>query len=135
MQVSFSARQIKHGKINWNGLILLYGPPGTGKTTLCLAVAQQISIRLRKTFSCCKLVEIDANSLFNKFFGESGKAVSKLFETVESLLEQATTFVCVFIDEVESIASVRQHSVNSTEPQDTLRVGAQFVSHEETMCF
>lgn len=122
--VSFSTRELqKSRQSSWKRLILLYGPPGTGKTTLCRALAQQISIRLGKTFPKSKLVEIDAHSLFSKYFSESGKAVGKVFSTISAMLdEEDDTFVCVFIDEIESLASTRQHSPNSSEPQDTLRV-------------
>lgn len=42
---------------------------------------------------------------------------------IESLLNaEAKTFVCVVIDEIESLASARQCSSSSSEPQDTLRV-------------
>ncbi len=119
----FSTRQRNYNVISWNRLILLYGPSGTGKTTLCRALAQQLSIRLGKRLPSCKLVEIDAHSLFSKYFSESGKAVSKLFGTIESMLdEEENTFVCIFIDEIESLASTREHSMKSNEPQDTLRV-------------
>ena len=36
--------------------------------------------------------------------------------------KEDNTFVCVFIDEIESLASTRQQPTNSSEPQDTLRV-------------
>ena len=47
--------------------------------------------------------------------------------------EEEGSFVCIFIDEIESLASTRQHSVNSKEPQDTLRVSAQTLSRMESM--
>lgn len=84
-----------------------------------------MSIRLRKTFPASKLIEIDAHSLFSKYFSESGKAVSKLFDMIETRLDaEPKTFVCVFIDEIESLASTRECSRNSSEPQDTLRVSS-----------
>lgn len=98
-------------------------PPGTGKTSLCRALAQQLSIRLKKTYPTCKLVEFDAHSLFSRYFGESGKLVTKLFGKIESMLNaQKNTFVVIFIDEVESLTSARQHLADSHEPRDALRV-------------
>ena len=125
--VSFSVRQLKHEFISWNRLILIFGPSGVGKTSLCRALAQQLSIRLSKKYATSKLIEIDVQSLFSKYFGESGKVVSKLFDMVEAILQQEPqTFVCVLIEEVEGLASTRQHSVTSHEPQDALRVSYDY---------
>ncbi|MCJ1450990.1 hypothetical protein MMC28_001324 [Mycoblastus sanguinarius] len=120
--ISFSGRQLHYQTVSWNRLILLYGLPGTGKTTLCRGLAQKLAIRLGKDFPEFKLVEFDAHSLFSKYFSESGKLVTKLFGMIESMLdEDENCFVCVFIDEVESLASTRQHSSITNEPQDSLR--------------
>ena len=130
--MSFTARQLKHQVASWNRLLLLYGPPGTGKSTLCKALAQQLSIRLGKQYSFFTLVEVDAQSIFSKYFSESGKAVSTLFDHIESLLaKEENTFVCIFIDEIESLASTRQHSIVSNEPQDSLRVGSSVLTYSE----
>lgn len=103
--------------------MLLYGPSGTGKTSLSRALAQQLSIRLNSQYPCTKLVEIDAHSLFSRYFGESGKLVGKIFGAIELMLDtEQDTFVCVFVDEVESLASARQHSTDTNEPRDSLRV-------------
>ena len=108
---------------SWCRVVLLYGPPGTGKTSLCRALAQQLSIRLGNTFHLCKLVEFDAHSMFSQYFGESGKVVNKLFAMIESMLdEDENTLICVFVDEIESLAGKRQYSGSSNEPQDFLRV-------------
>lgn len=121
--VSFSARQVISHMSGWNRLILVHGPPGTGKTSVCRALAQQLSIRLGNQYPFSKLVEFDAHSLFSKYFSESGKLVSKIFKMIESMLDaEEGTFVCIFIDEVESLASARQFSANNNEPRDALRV-------------
>lgn len=108
---------------SWSRIVLLHGPPGNGKTSLCRALAQQLSIRLSNTFPLCKLVEFDAHSMFSQYFGESGKIVNKLFAMIESMLDNdENTLICVFVDEIESLAGKRQHSGSSNEPQDSLRV-------------
>lgn len=121
--MSFSARQDTHSRTRWNRIVLLYGPSGTGKSSLSRALAQQLSIRLKGQYPCTKLVEIDAHSLFSRYFGESGKLVGKIFGAIDLMLEtEQDTFFCVFVDEVESLASARQQSTDNNEPRDSLRV-------------
>lgn len=75
----------------------LYGPPGTGKTSLCRALAQKLSIRVRDRYPHSVLVEINAHSLFSKWFSESGKLVMKLFRKIRELIEDPESLVCVLI--------------------------------------
>ncbi|KAA6412170.1 MAG: pachytene checkpoint component Pch2 [Lasallia pustulata] len=120
--MAFATRQVTARTVVWNRLVLLYGPPGTGKTSLCRALAQKLSIRLGKQYSHSKLIEVHSHSLFSKFFGESGKLVGVLFEEVERLLEkEKETFVCILIDEVESLTSARDQAAGRHEPRDALR--------------
>lgn len=120
--VSFSARKLDKWTINWNRLILLWGPPGTGKTSLCRGLSQKLAIRLGKHYPQSKLVEINAHSLGSKYFGESGKLVSKAFESIELLLEEEEdSFVCVFVDEIETLAARRERALSSKEPFDAVR--------------
>ena len=51
-------------------------PVGTGKTTLCKALAQKVFIRNLHYYNSGILLEINAHSLFSKWFSESGKLVS-----------------------------------------------------------
>lgn len=86
------------------------------------SLTQKLAIRLGKYYPQSKLVEINAHSLGSKFFGESGKLVGKVFEGIESLLEEEEdTFVCVFVDEIETIASRRERALNGNEPFDAIR--------------
>jgi hypothetical protein len=57
-----------------------------------------------------QLVEVNAHSLFSKWFSESGKLVSKLFSSITELVEEEDTLVFVLIDEVESLTSARKVS-------------------------
>jgi len=106
--------------VSWNRLVLLHGPPGTGKTSLCRALAQKLSVRLSDRFDYGYLVEVNSHSLFSKWFSESGKLVQKMFSHVQELIDDPCAFVCVLIDEVESLAAARKAS--SSEPSDAIRV-------------
>jgi pachytene checkpoint protein 2 len=46
-------------------------------------------------------VKVDTHSLLSKWFGESGKVVEKLFQSIEEVATDETTLVCVLVDEVD----------------------------------
>lgn len=102
-------------------LVLLHGPPGTGKTSLCKALAQKLSIRLNKNYNTAELVEVNAHSLFSRWFSESGKLVAKLFEAIKEKLEEPDALVFVLVDEVESLAAARGAASGNGEPSDAIR--------------
>jgi len=118
----FSERGVDAQLISWNRVILLHGPPGTGKTTMCKALAQKLSIRFNDVYKQSLFVEVNAHSLFSRWFSESGKLVSKLFAKIQELLEDDDTMVFVLVDEVESLAAARQGAANGSEPSDAIRV-------------
>ncbi|TDH71218.1 uncharacterized protein CCR75_005999 [Bremia lactucae] len=118
----FSDLKVNPLVIAWNRVVLLHGPPGTGKTSLCKALAQKLSIRLAYRYPNAVLLEINAHSLFSKWFSESGKLVMKLFRQIQELVEDEDSFVCVLIDEVESLTAARKAAVSGSEPSDAIRV-------------
>ena len=73
--------------------ILLYGPPGTGKTMLARAVASESGVNF---------VRVAGPELFDRYVGESEKAIRKVFERAR----QAAPTV-IFFDEIDAIASRR----------------------------
>jgi len=85
-----------------NRIVLLHGPPGTGKTSICKGLAQKLAIRLSHRYATAHLVEVNAHSLFSKWFSESGKMVMGMFQRITEMLEDGDAFVCVLIDEVRA---------------------------------
>ncbi|OLL23724.1 Pachytene checkpoint protein 2 [Neolecta irregularis DAH-3] len=118
----FSDHGVDQNIIALNRLIILHGPPGTGKTSLCKSLSQKLSIRMSKRYPRSQLIEINVHSLFSKYFSESGKLVGKIFGDILKIVEDGDSFVCVLIDEVESLVSARKAAVSGCEPSDALRV-------------
>ncbi|KAF2809959.1 AAA-domain-containing protein [Mytilinidion resinicola] len=128
MMTLFRNPAINSSVINWNRLMLLHGPPGTGKSTLAKALAQKLTIRLGKHFTQGKLVEINAQAVLSKWFGESSKLVGRMFDAVLALAEEETTLVCLVIDEVETLTSSREKASNSNECGDAVRATNQVLT-------
>ncbi|XP_058876750.1 LOW QUALITY PROTEIN: pachytene checkpoint protein 2 homolog [Acipenser ruthenus] len=118
----FSDRSVDSNLIAWNRVVLLHGPPGTGKTSLCKALSQKLAIRLSQRYSYGQFVEINSHSLFSKWFSESGKLVTKMFQKIQQFIDDKDALVFVLIDEVESLTAARSASRAGTEPSDAIRV-------------
>lgn len=88
--------------------ILLFGPPGTGKTLLASAVAGSIDANFFK---------VELGNLLSKWYGESSKQISALFETAADLSPSV-----IFLDEVDSLTQSRSSDMNDTSRRvlDTL---------------
>ncbi|HXT69667.1 MAG TPA: ATP-binding protein [Vicinamibacterales bacterium] len=76
--------------------ILFYGPPGTGKTLLAAATSNGLSA----TF-----FNVKVGSLLSKYFGESSRLISTLFDVARDRADEG--FSVVFVDEIESLCLPR----------------------------
>jgi transitional endoplasmic reticulum ATPase len=92
--------------------ILLYGPPGCGKTLLAKAVA---------TESEANFISVKGPEIFNKWVGESEKAIREIFRKAR----QAAPCI-IFFDEIESIIP-RKDLVDDSSGV-TNRVSSQLLS-------
>ena len=89
----------EHFGINPPRGIVLFGAPGTGKTLIAKAIANEAK---------ANFITIKGPELISKWVGESEKAVREVFKKAK----QASPSI-VFLDEFESIASIRRTSDGS----------------------
>ena len=138
-------------------------PGPTRAASLCKGLAHKLAVRTSGTYSQGHLIEVNAHSLFSKWFSESGKLVMSMFARagstsrqlgqltaralgerhmrapcprvrmvsaraayrfarIREILDDGDGFVCVLIDEVESLTAARQAAVAGSEPSDAVRV-------------
>ena len=96
--------------------VLLFGPPGTGKTLLAKAVA---------TESEANFISVRGPEIFNKYVGESEKAVREIFKKARQ------TAPCVlFFDEIDAILSSRGRNDDTGVSQ---RIVNQFLAELDGM--
>lgn len=120
--LKLSQSKICTDKFSYSRLILFYGPPGCGKTSLCKGLAQRIAISTGNVYESTCLIEVNAHSLFSKYFSESGKTVQRLFQQLyESASACLGVMHAILLDEVESLASNRESSLQRGEPTDSIR--------------
>ena len=74
--------------------VLFEGPPGTGKTTSARIIAHSVQI---------PCIYIPIESILSKYYGESEKKLSELFDYCEALGKSI-----IFIDEIDSVAGDRE---------------------------
>ncbi|KAF4701798.1 hypothetical protein FOZ62_030438, partial [Perkinsus olseni] len=82
-------------------VVLFEGPPGTGKTSAARCIAAGCGI---------PLVYVPLEALLSKWYGESEKHLSKVFELARDLVQDGCeegSGVIVFVDEVDTLASSR----------------------------
>ncbi|KCV67450.1 hypothetical protein H696_06089 [Fonticula alba] len=92
--------------------ILLYGPPGCSKTLLARALATESGVNF---------IAIKGPEIFNKWVGESERAVREIFRRA-----RGASPAIIFLDEVDAIASKRGSSSGESSVSD--RVVSQLLS-------
>lgn len=92
--------------------VLLYGPPGTGKTLIAKAVANNAGV---------PFLRMAGSELIHKYIGEGAQLVRDLFSLARDLSVK-NNGVVVFIDEIDSVGSMRTNdgTSGSAEVQRTL---------------
>lgn len=90
--IKFKELSKKYG-VRPSGGVLLFGPPGTGKTFLARAVANEAG---------AAFINVNPSKLYNQWFGQFEKNISKVFEAARMLSPAV-----IFFDEIETIASSR----------------------------
>jgi len=76
-----------------------------------------------RRFSQSQLIEVNAHSLFSKWFSESGKLVTALFARIREAVEEPDTLVFVLVDEVlhHSLPPALSDSPHLWDPSDSRR--------------
>ncbi|KAF2831956.1 AAA-domain-containing protein [Ophiobolus disseminans] len=114
----------------WSNTALFHGPPGSGKTSLALALAQQLSVRLSIIYPHTKLLRVDSSSVFSHMYGETPKAIGSLFTTIGRLAvetegEEGPSLIIVLVDEIDKLVPSRKRLGGHNEPQDTIRAAPE----------
>jgi SpoVK/Ycf46/Vps4 family AAA+-type ATPase len=82
--------------------MLFYGPPGTGKTLLAAATSNGLG---------AVFFNVKSSNLLSKYFGESSKLITALFDAARSEADEG--FAVIFVDEVESLCLPRGEGAES----------------------
>jgi pachytene checkpoint protein 2 len=66
--------------------------------------------------------------MLSKYFGESSKLIGGCFERIFTMAQDPNAFICVVMDEVETIAGSREKSTSGSECADGLRATNQLLT-------
>ncbi|KAG2387193.1 hypothetical protein C9374_001525 [Naegleria lovaniensis] len=89
--------------------VLLYGPPGTGKTMLASTLAKE---------SLATFFSVSSADILSKWVGQSERKIKQLFDYASKRKPSV-----IFIDEVDSLCSVR----NDNESETSRRIKTEFL--------
>ncbi|GIX43305.1 MAG: ATPase AAA [Leptospiraceae bacterium] len=82
---------------NYPSAILFEGPPGVGKTSMARIIASESKI---------PMVYIPIENILSKYYGESAKNLSEIFDCAEKFER-----VILFLDEIDSLAVSREQGI------------------------
>lgn len=88
---------------------VLHGPPGTGKTTLVNALAHELD---------AELMSIPSTKIVDRFIGESGKNVERMF--LQAIKQSQDRTQVMFFDEIDALINARES--RHTERSDVVKV-------------
>jgi len=90
--------------------ILLYGPPGNGKTLSINILAKTCNI---------PIINISCGTIASKYQGDAARKINTAFAAAE---QYANSYghVIIFMDEIDTIASTRDHASNSKDREAAL---------------
>ena len=77
---------------------------------------------MKELFDHFYFYELNAGSLFSKWFSQSSHNLSRFFDEILRVSSDPLTFILILIDEIESLSLCRSSSMSSNEPSDMLRV-------------
>jgi transitional endoplasmic reticulum ATPase len=86
--------------------VLIYGPPGCGKTMLAKACATETQ---------CNFISVKGPEVFNKFVGESERAIREIFRKARMAAP-----AIVYFDELDAIASQRTNEEFGSPVYDSI---------------
>lgn len=92
------ADQLREAALPVAHRLFLVGPPGTGKTSLAAAIASELNL---------PLLSAKSHALIESHMGETSRNIGALFDYARA------TPVVLFLDELDTLGSVRQNTGDS----------------------
>jgi hypothetical protein len=105
-----------------------------GKSSLCLGLANKLSIRLNKHYPSLNFHHLCTSTLLSKFFGESSQRIKLLFDSLlADSRSSPKTFSIVLIDEIDSLAASRSSASERGEVGDAVRAANALLTGLDTI--